>query len=60
MTIHERDWSSYKIYSKASYPSLLNNNENLALLYGVKEYVYPQDGSFDLAGCEDISLVLIK
>ncbi len=43
------DSSSYKTYSKEK-----------AEIYGVEEYVYPEDGTFDLAPYDRPSLVFIK
>ncbi len=54
------DPTSYKIYSKPTHDSEEQENINLAELYEVEEYIYPQDGTFDLAGYGNPSLVLIN
>jgi hypothetical protein len=52
------DESSFKIYSHA-FPNEFTK-ENQAELFGVEEYNYPKDGTFDLAGYGRPSLVLFK
>lgn len=52
------DESSYNIYSHA-FPDKFTK-ENQAELFGVEEYNYPKDGTFDLAGYFRPSLVLFK
>lgn len=51
--------TTYESYSKAI-PNRDGSIANLAQYYGVTEYVYAQDGTFDLSSYNRPSLVLIK